>query len=742
VPAPLAHSAPDPEREPHLYADHIHGAVGGALANARAVAVHMPDAKRAERFVSTVVDGTTYHDLGKLDRDNQAALRRGRQGRMCWDHVDAGVARLMQARAETAAWIVRAHHAPGLPAKAVEFNRFDPNARGLRGGRSADRDADKADALTARTDQTLADLVALHAAVAGAHEPAPGAALHGLFMRLASSCLVDGDHADAARYESGRRTPDAPEPRWQERLAALDAYVGRLDKGAARRADRDAFYRACREGPVDKPMVACEGPVGIGKTTAVAAWCLRRAIHSKARRLFIVAPYTTILSQTARTLREALTLSDEAHRQDEIVAEHHHRADFQALDSRDLAVLWRAPTVVTTSVQFFETLSACGPARLRKLHGLPGSVVFLDEAHAILPAPLWRQSWTWIRELADGWNCSFVFASGSLARLWEEPEIVGDDKDTRLPDLVPPALSTRLNKTEHGRVHFKTLHRIRDPIKAVLDTPGPRLAVFNTVQTAAVVADRMRKSGTDVLHLSTALCPADRDPILDEVKRRLDPKEGYGPDWTLVATSLVEAGVDLSFRTGLRERFSAASLIQIGGRVSRHGEWGSGEVIDFLLDADESMTTHPDAARPGAVLARLFEAGAFAQAIDPASLVTRSICEELRDAYGTTGVTLAEAERKRNYPEAARLGRLIDADTRLVVVDESLKAKLADRGTVSTKDLLAGSVQMWSSRIENLGIDLFPGRSDLYLWRRTYDPHFLGYMAGALELLSGTPLFL
>ncbi len=136
-------------------------------------------------------------------------------------------------------------------------------------------------------------------------------------------------------------------------------------------------------------MVACEGPVGIGKTTAVTAYLLRRAIATCARRLFAVAPFTAILSQTADTLRKSLVLENE--HPDAVVAEHHHRADFDDMSSRDLATLWTAPIILTTAVQFFETLASNHPAALRKLHGLPGSVVFIDEAHAALPTTCWRK---------------------------------------------------------------------------------------------------------------------------------------------------------------------------------------------------------------------------------------------------------------------------------------------------------------------------------------------------------------
>ena len=90
--------------------------------------------------------------------------------------------------------------------------------------------------------------------------------------------------------------------------------------------------------------------------------------------------------------------------------------------------------MLTTAVSFFETLAGCDPATLRKLHALPGSAVFIDEAHAALPTNLWPQNWRWLRELAAQWGCHFVFASGSLARFWENADVVGDA--VQLPELM------------------------------------------------------------------------------------------------------------------------------------------------------------------------------------------------------------------------------------------------------------------------------------------------------------------
>lgn len=747
---PLAHSAREPGLEPQTYRAHIagtpssDGVIQGSRRRAEAMLRFYEGAAGRETIKNAVVDAATFHDLGKLDPEVQVALRHGRGAKLCWDHIDAGVAHLRACGAYMAAWIVRAHHAPGLPSLPVHFTNKDD--RHLRGRRNDDIAPESHQEQIARTDGLLDTMTAAHEAAIGPHRPARGKALHGLSMRLSLSCLVDADHGDTANADTGWAAPHEPQPRWRERLAALDAYVANLGKREARSDDekrrndlRRRFYQACREREPDAALMACEGPVGIGKTTAVTASLLRRAIATCARRLFVVAPYTAILSQTAHTLRNALVLDDERDRSDMIVAEHHHRADFSSISSRDLATLWTAPIVLTTAVQFFETLSVNTPSSLRKLHTLPGSVIFLDEAHAALPTALWPQNWRWLRELAADWRCSFVLASGSLARFWEVEDIVGDSR-LKLPELVPPGLVAPLREAEDRRVSYVSLGRLDGPealANAVAAAPGPRLLIMNTVQSAAVMAQSMRKKGHDVLHLSTALAPRDRDAVLGTVKARLDPKRRYPENWTLAATSLMEAGVDVSFRTPFRERFATTSLIQIGGRGNRNFEWSEGGIVyDFLVSHLGGLKAHPAAGTSAEVLSDLFRDKEFERAVDPAQLVTFAMRKEIRRRRQSGENALLTAEKDRDYPEAAKVGKVIDADTRLVVIDRNLRDRIIARELVSMRELLSGSVQIWASKVRRLGLEPLPGRDEVFWWPHAYDPDFLGYMEGALFLES------
>ena len=179
----------------------------------------------------------------------------------------------------------------------------------------------------------------------------------------------------------------------------------------------------------------------------------------------------------------------------------------------------------------------------------------------------------------------------------------------------------------------------------------------------------MRDAGLNVLHVSTALTPHDRERVLAKVESRL--RNGR-KKWSLVATSCVEAGVDFSFRCAFRERFAVASTIQTGGRVNRHGEFdddGGGIIYDFAITGD-GITQHPAADTSSTVLLDLMNRGELNSG-NPSDVVTKAMRRELSECGGLGADLLRNAEAARNYPKVKELGRVIDAGTRLVVVDRA-----------------------------------------------------------------------
>ena len=745
----LAHSARDGvPAQP--YVNHVSNVTAGAVANAKAAAYKAdgsPNCSRqdAATLVQCVSYAGAYHDLGKLSQDNQELLHEidGR-GILPTNHVDAGAAALLKLPDNAGvvpALLVYSHHR-GLPSLMEEYIHEKTFLR------------DKSPDVRKKVNGELNLLLGVHSSLLelpslqGRTDGIQGDA--SAFCRMALSCLADADHTDTAiHYNQYPAKMTAPQLRAEERLAQLDRYVNtRFTVSGERNELRAAMYGECRNALITDRIAACDSPVGSGKTTAVMAHLLRQAIERGARRVFVVLPFTNIISQSVKVYREALALPGE--NPEEVVAEIHHRADFQDPLFRAYSAQWRAPVVVTTAAAFFETIASNKPSALRRLHELPGSVIFLDEAHAALPVKLLPLAWRWMQSLADEWGCYWLLASGSLVEFWNLPEIAADARP--VPQLVPQALRSRLATYEQHRIklsHFEKPLSCEALYAAIKAAPGPRIVIANTVQTAAVLADGLLGSyghcaDTDplngkVMHLSTALCAADRERVIERVKERLDAgKANASPDapendWTLVATSCVEAGVDFSFRTGFRELASVLSLLQAAGRVGRNGEYSDAEIWTFKLQEQKWITQNPALQDAQSVLEDYFRKGTE---ISP-HLCTKAIRREL--ARGTAiSTALMAAEKKYNFPEVREKFKVIPDDTVLAIADDALKKKL-HYGGASWKEIQRFGISIRRTRASKLRLqELAEGVFD---WNLRYDS-FLGVMAGVLDELKAESQFL
>jgi CRISPR-associated endonuclease/helicase Cas3 len=339
-----------------------------------------------------------------------------------------------------------------------------------------------------------------------------------------------------------------------------------------------------------------------------------------------------------------------------------------------------------------------------------------------------------MRELANEWSSHIVLASGSLVRFWEFADF-SETKDD-VPDLLPESLQEKAREFESQRVAYpvrKTPLNRHELIGYVLSKSGPRLVILNTVQSAAVLAHELRRVGHQVIHLSTALAPIDRNEIIKKVHAKL--RQSTDSSWTLVATSCVEAGVDFSFKTAFRESCSVTSLIQTGGRANRQGSELGCEVIDFRV-RDPLLNKHPAFETSRTVLDQMFDAGLM-NTFSPMELATESIKRELgKNSVKTQAELIKKMELRQEYRDVARLTRIIDADTRTVVVKQSIIERLNNREKVLPIDLLQNSVQLWSNKISKLGLTPFEHYKDIYsLGGYKYDSEFLGYMEGLLPLV-------
>ena len=706
---PLAHSARK-NYPPQTYEAHVRGVcerAGKYAAEAECYSV------KANGILSTIVrDSALLHDLGKLEERNQSVLceQSRRRRHLPVDHTDAGSAALQKMGSGCAAMLVYSHH-QGLPDLSTEFA-----ARGCSIFRNGNAE------VRAETDAALPALLRQHEALFPRKPNKEVQAYDGdpaVFLRMALSCLADADHGDTAAA-FGQTEKAMPELRPQERLAALDHYVSKFGETDERSSLRRELYQSCRSAEAHSGFSVCGSPVGSGKTTAVMAHLLEQACKRNARRIFVVLPYTSIIRQSVDIYRKALMLPGET--PEDVVAELHSRADFEDIETRYLTALWRAPIVVTTAVAFFETLSSHNPAALRRLHELPGSLIFVDEAHSALPIRLLPLAWHWMNVLADEWSCYWVLASGSLVRYWELQPLSGlSMPQPEIAELVRPDLQRELSRYESSRITFrwreKPIGRKELP-KWVQEAPGPRLLILNTVQSAAVIAaDMAAEFGqTHVEHLSTALTPEDRGNSIDRSRRRLaDPDDA---DWTLVATSCVEAGVDFSFRTGFREISSLLSLLQAAGRVNRHGRNTEAVMWSFSLQDDSMLPKNPALDVSAAVLRSYFQKRL---PITP-ELSTRSMQDELvRDDSCMSAICdFAELEAAQQFRTLAQKFRVIDQKTVLAVPDDSMASAIAE-GRASWQELQRHAVSVRKEKIELWHLrELADG---IYQWPLGYDSY-------------------
>ncbi len=710
------------------YNEHISEVVRRALDFSTKVELHTDF---RGRFKSIVFAAAEYHDLGKIDEANQDVLHKEKGGSLPVDHWDAGTAHLLREKSFPSALCVFSHHI-GLPSIYKE--------KSLKEYQFRVRDYAKNDEKTIReiSDENLEMYLNRHRTeVKSASYFPEGKASGSMFMRMALSCLVDADHTDTARHYNNVIPEGEILLQSQKRLTSLDEYVAELARkpGDPQRQElRQKIYYSCRNTSPSEGFITCDSPVGTGKTTAVMAHLLKAASIKNLRRIFVVLPFTNIIDQSVDVYRKSIVLNGE--NPEKVVAAHHHKAEFEDLASRVFSFLWNSPITVTTAVQFFETLANNKPASLRKLHQLAGSGIFIDEAHAALPATLWPQAWKWLQELVKDWGCYIVLASGSLNHFWELSEF-SNPIIKGIPELVDDSIRKLAIGSEASRINYlsKTTPLDADKICDWIKTlKGPRLVILNTVQSAAFIAKTLLKSYGDkgagrVEHLSTALAPIHRKVILDRIKTRLKNKDD--DDWTLVATSCVEAGIDFSFHTAAREFCSLVSTIQTAGRINRSGEYGTSDLWNFQILEGGSLKKHPSFKSSARILEDLFKDEKVAP-----EYCTEAMKREVREKNQVNAEQnpIVKAELSKDFPAVSEQFQVIPGNTVTVIIDNEMCERIERHEKVDFLELQKKSVTIYRDKIVKFALKPLKGCKELFEWMLDYDSDFLGYMAGALSL--------
>ena len=400
--------------------------------------------------------------------------------------------------------------------------------------------------------------------------------------RMLFSCLVDADFLDTeAFYQRIEQRPSLrprQPPALTELRAALDDYLtGFSADSPVNRIRADILAHVRQQAECPPGLFSLTVPTGGGKTLASLAFALDHAIRHGLRRIIYVIPFTSIVEQNAAVFRQALgALGEQA------VLEHHsafsddRSKDRQARDKLRLAMEnWGMPIIVTTAVQFFESLYADRPARCRKLHNIAGSVIILDEAQT-LPLKLLRPCVTAIDELALNYRCSPVLCTATQPAL-QAPEFRGGLQGVRELAPQPEQLFRQL-----ARVQIRQAGILSDAaLQQQMSEREQVLCIVNNRRHARALYESI--AGQEgARHLTTLMCARHRSQVLAEVRQRL--REGL--PCRLVATSLVEAGVDVDFPCVLRAEAGLDSIAQAAGRCNREGRRAleASEVLVFQAE--------------------------------------------------------------------------------------------------------------------------------------------------------------
>ena len=393
------------------------------------------------------------------------------------------------------------------------------------------------------------------------------------FGRMLFSCLVDADFHDTEAFycKAEGRSVDRQWPSLQnvvsELICRFDAHMA--EKTAAAKATSVNKLRAeilehvRRHAAEKQGLFTLTVPTGGGKTLASLAFALEHAKQHSLERIVYAIPFTSVIDQTAAIFREVLG--------EEVVLEHHasidesHIAGREARDKLRLAMEdWAAPVVVTTNVQLFESLHSNRPSRCRRLHNLAKSAIVLDEAQTI-PLHVLRPCLAALDELARNYGCSVVLCTAT------QPAIAAPEFEGGLPlgperELAPEPL--RLHQ-QLKRVRLERLgDRSDDQLIEAITGTTQGLMIVNSRAHALVLYRKAVEAGVEgVVHLTTRQYAAHRLRILGDVRQRL----ANGKPCRLIATSLVEAGVDLDFPRVWRAEAGLDQIAQAAGRCNREG---------------------------------------------------------------------------------------------------------------------------------------------------------------------------
>ena len=415
-----------------------------------------------------------------------------------------------------------------------------------------------------------------------------------LLQRMLFSCLVDADYLDTESFmdetKSKNRTaihdtPDTLRDLLYDRLSVIEQKAPPSDVNIIRRQVKQICMDRSKDG---RGIYSLTVPTGGGKTLSSMVWAIEHAIKNGQKRIIVVIPFTSIIQQTAGILKSIFG--------DQNVLEHHGQviedSDSGKSDTIPTGTVaidnWDCPIVVTTNVQFFESLFSHRPSKCRKLHNICDSVIILDEVQA-LPLKLLNPIVDVLDSLVRKFRCSILLSTAS------QPALAGSFRGVNtsvrfrgfenVSEIIPSELKLheRLRRVEFEEIEDSMTY---DSIAAELASHSRVLCIVNTRKDAYEIARRLKdKDGT--FHLSKSMYPDHISKSISDIKQILS--ENNGRNLRVISTQLIEAGVDMDFPVVYRQEAGLDSIIQAAGRCNREGKLDKGQVRIFSLREEHPL---------------------------------------------------------------------------------------------------------------------------------------------------------
>ena len=517
-----------------------------------------------------------WHDIGKYSDGFQKKLniREGsdahietKPGRV--DHSTAGAQHAFKSlgdKGKLLAYAIAGHHAGLLDGKSNDACLHDRLKKAIPDYYSCPEDILKSKSL----GEPPFDL--------NIHNPKQFGFQISFFIRMIYSCLVDADFLDTEVFmDRGKSSWRKGYPTLTELDSKLSSALNQLAKGASKtpiNKQRAAILKDCLNAAgSSQGLFSLTVPTGGGKTLSSLAFAMKHALKYNLKRIIYVIPYTSIIEQNAAVFRDIMG--------EDAVLEHHSNFEPNEEDhrSRLASENWDAPIIVTTNVQFFESLYRCRSSRCRKIHNIASSVVILDEAQ-MLPVPLLKPCLEVLRELSTTYRTSIVLCTATQPALSTTDTFKDGLEGVREIVSDPGKLYVELK-----RVRVKKLPVISDDELADwLNEHKQVLCVVNTRGHARRIFELIRDEAEGCYHLSALMCPEHRTVTLNKIRSALLD----GSLCRVISTQLVEAGVDIDFPVVFRSAAGIDSITQAAGRCNREGKLLEGGRV-FVFSPEDGL---------------------------------------------------------------------------------------------------------------------------------------------------------